>query len=63
MHSGDRMKQFNCGDVVPGCQWVTRQENDEVLWAEISTHARDAHGMDEVPPEVADLIRDKITEV
>jgi predicted small metal-binding protein len=63
MQSGERMKQFNCGDVVPGCAWVTRRENEDELWAEISSHAQDAHGMDEVPPEVVDLIRDKIIEV
>ena len=57
------MKQCNCGDVVPGCQWVGQNEADEKLWVEIASHARDAHGMDEVPPEVADAIRDKITEV
>ena len=57
------MKQFNCGEVVPGCQWVARGEAEEELWVEISSHARDAHGMDEVPPEVVDEIRDKIKEV
>jgi predicted small metal-binding protein len=57
------MKQFNCGDVVPGCQWVGRNEADERLWEEIASHAREVHGMEEVPPDVADAIRDKITEV
>ena len=57
------MKQFKCGDVVPGCQWVTRSDDEEELWVEISSHARDTHGMDEVPPEVVDEIRDKIKEV
>jgi predicted small metal-binding protein len=56
------MKQFNCADVVPGCTWVTRREGDEELWGDITEHAREAHGMDEVPPEVVDAIRDKITE-
>ena len=57
------MKQFKCGDVVLGCKWVTRSEDDEELFAEISSHARDAHGMDEVPPEVVDKINAVITEV
>jgi predicted small metal-binding protein len=57
------MKQFNCGDVVPGCQWVGRNEEDDELWVEIASHAREAHGMHDVPPEVADAIRDAITEV
>jgi len=57
------MKRFNCGDVVPGCQWVGQRAADEELWEEIASHARDAHGMHDVPPEVADAIRDAITEV
>ena len=57
------MKQFNCGDVVPGCKWVTRRDDEEELLVEISSHAHDAHGMDEIPPEVADIIRNVITEV
>jgi predicted small metal-binding protein len=57
------VKQFRCGDVVLGCEWVTRSEDDEELFAEIRSHARDAHGMDEVPPEVEDKIQAVITEV
>jgi predicted small metal-binding protein len=57
------MKQFRCGDVVPGCQWVTRSENERALFQEIHEHARDEHGMDEVPPEVADAIQNVITDV
>jgi predicted small metal-binding protein len=57
------MKQFVCNDVVPGCAFVTRREGDSELWIEIVAHARDEHGMDEVPPEVAETIRDVITEV
>jgi predicted small metal-binding protein len=57
------MKQFNCGDVVPGCRWVGQNEVDEELWVEIAEHARQVHGMPEVPPEVADAIRNAITEI
>jgi predicted small metal-binding protein len=57
------MKQFKCGDVVPGCQWVTLSEDEDELFAEISSHAREAHGMDEVPPEVVDQIHAVITDV
>jgi predicted small metal-binding protein len=57
------MKQFRCGDVVLGCPWVTRSEDEKELLEEIQSHARDAHGMDEVPPEVVEKIHDVITEV
>jgi predicted small metal-binding protein len=57
------MKQFKCGDVVLGCEWVTRSEDEKELFEEIQSHARDAHAMDEVPPEVVEQIRGVITEV
>ena len=57
------MKQFKCGDVVLGCEWVTRSEDENELFDDISSHARDAHGMDEVPPEVVDKIHSVITVV
>ena len=57
------LKQFRCGDVVLGCEWVTRNEDETALFEEIHSHARETHGMDEVPPEVVDAIHDVITEV
>ena len=57
------MKRYNCGDVVPGCEWVARNEDEDELWREIRLHARDVHGLDEVPPEVEDAIHNVITEV
>lgn len=57
------MKQFRCDDVVLGCEWVTRREDEQELMEEIQVHARDAHGMDEVPLEVADQIQSVISEV
>jgi predicted small metal-binding protein len=57
------MKQFRCGDVVLGCEWVTRNDDEAALFQEIESHARDAHGMHEVPPEVVEQIGRVITEV
>lgn len=57
------MKQFRCGDVVLGCEWVGRNDDESALFQEIQLHARDAHGMDEVPPEVVEQIQRVITEV
>jgi predicted small metal-binding protein len=54
------MKSFACGDVVPGCsaKWLCSTE-DEIL-AEVAMHARQEHGMAEVPAEVLDQVRSKI---
>jgi predicted small metal-binding protein len=57
------VKQFRCGDVVLGCEWMTQSEDEQALFNEIHRHAREAHGMDEVPPEIVDAIQGVITEV
>jgi predicted small metal-binding protein len=56
------MKQFNCGDIVPGCEWTIEGETDDDILENVGEHAREAHGMDEVPPEVQDRVRGLIVE-
>ena len=56
------MKVFSCGELVPGC-WATFQgESDDEILQQVTVHARNEHGMDEVPPEVVDRIRARISE-
>jgi predicted small metal-binding protein len=54
------MKSFACGDVVPGCSasWLCSTD-DEVL-AAVAAHARQDHGIVEVPAELVDQVRSKI---
>ena len=51
------MKQFACGDVVPGCdaRWVCGTE-DEVLSA-VATHAALVHGLMAMPTELVSAVR------
>lgn len=56
------MKGFVCGALVPGCDAAFEAESEEDLLVHITAHARDAHGMHEVPPEVMDTIRATITD-
>ena len=56
------MKQFACGNVVPGCDGVVTGDTvDEVLTA-AAAHAASAHGMIDVPDEVVEAIRAGITD-
>lgn len=57
------MKSFACGDVVPGCnaRWVCSSD-DEILF-EVAEHARAAHGLTHVPPELVGAVRAAITPV
>jgi predicted small metal-binding protein len=57
------MKQFSCGAVVPGCTATFTAETEDELLGQVATHAREDHGMEEVPAEVVDAVRAKIEEV
>ena len=56
------MKEFNCGELVPGCDTVIQGESDEEILEKTAVHAREEHGLDEVPPEVQDTVRASIVE-
>ena len=56
------MKEFTCGELVPGCTASFQGESDDDILRQVAVHAREEHGMDEVPPEVADQVRAAITE-
>lgn len=56
------MKQFACANVVDGCDGVVTGETEEDVLQAAATHAAEVHGMAEVPPDVAQSIRDNITE-
>lgn len=57
------MKAFACGDVVPGCdaRWVCSTEDG--IFYQVAEHARSAHGLTEVSPELAEAVRSAITSV
>jgi predicted small metal-binding protein len=56
------MKEFRCGELVPGCDTVIEGESEDAVLEKVAVHAREAHGMDEVPPEVQDNVRAAITD-
>ncbi|MGI8511531.1 MAG: DUF1059 domain-containing protein [Solirubrobacteraceae bacterium] len=57
------MKQFSCSAVVPGCDASFQAETEEGILEQAAVHAKEAHGMDSVPPEVADQVKANIEEV
>ena len=56
------MKEFKCGELVPGCETVIEGQSDDEVMQQVAVHAREAHGMDEVPPEVEEKARAAIVE-
>ncbi len=51
------MKQFACGDVVPSCgRTFTAPTEDDIL-AAVAGHARDDHGLTDIPAGLVDQVR------
>jgi predicted small metal-binding protein len=44
------MKEFRCGELVPGCEATFQSESEDEILQQIAAHARDEHGMDEFRP-------------
>lgn len=57
------MKQFSCGAVVPGCTATFTGETEDEVLGQVATHAKDDHGMEEVPAELVETVRAKIEDV
>lgn len=53
-------KAMRCGDVVPGCDFVARGDSEDEVMGQVAEHARTAHGLDSVPPELAAKARASI---
>jgi predicted small metal-binding protein len=56
------MREFRCGEIVPGCDAALQGETDDEVLEQVAVHAREDHGMDLIPPEVEDTIRASITD-
>lgn len=56
------MKQFACNTVVDGCDGVVTGETEDKVLQAAAAHAAEAHGMTEVPPDLAETIRSGITD-
>ncbi len=57
------MKQFCCGDVVPGCSATFQASNEESLFAQIAAHAQRDHNFVEIPAALLPQIRASIRDV
>jgi predicted small metal-binding protein len=54
------MKQFECGQVVEGCEGVVTGETEEEVLAAAARHAAEVHGMTEIPDDVLEKIQSGI---
>lgn len=56
------MKQLRCGDLMPGCSAVIEGKDEGEVMQKGAEHAKKAHGMDQIPPEMAQKVRGAIRE-
>src|SRR5690606_35271906 len=54
------MKQFSCGDVVPGCTAKFTADTEQDLLGEIAAHAKHGHGITDLTPELVSAVRNEI---
>jgi predicted small metal-binding protein len=53
-------KTVSCRDVGMDCNFVAKGETNDDIMRQAAEHARTAHNMAEMPPEVADKVRGAI---
>ena len=57
------MKQFSCGDVVPGCARTFSAPDDGGILAQVAGHAQHDHGLTEISDELVEQVRSFIRTV
>ena len=55
-------KVVNCRDLGFDCEGVIRAESAEEALQMVAQHAKEVHGMDEVPPEVVEKVHQVMLE-
>jgi predicted small metal-binding protein len=54
------MRLFECGTLVPGCQWHTRAEEDAEVVRRTVEHMRTAHGEETIRENMIENIKARI---
>jgi predicted small metal-binding protein len=54
------MKSFSCGAVVPGCTHSFRGRTEDEILTQVAHHARQDHGLTEIPEELVGAVRANI---
>ena len=50
-------KQLRCGDLMPGCNAVIEGKDEAEVMAKGAEHAKQAHGMSSIPPDIAQQVK------
>ncbi len=55
-------KVVSCRDIGVDCDFVARGQTEQEVLQQCAEHARTAHGMNEISPELAEKVRSGIRE-
>jgi predicted small metal-binding protein len=55
-------KELRCGDLMSGCKAVVEGKDEAEVMAKAAEHAKTAHGLQQIPPELASKVRFAIRE-
>jgi predicted small metal-binding protein len=53
-------RELNCRDVGFDCEAVVRADSDEEVLAQVATHAREVHGLQQIDAETEQKVRSQI---
>jgi predicted small metal-binding protein len=53
-------KQLKCGDLMPGCDFVAKGATEDEVLTKAAAHAKSAHGLQQVTPELAAKVKGAI---
>lgn len=56
------MRLFECGSLVPGCDWHTRADDDAEVVRRAVEHLRSAHGETTIRENMVDNIKARIVD-
>jgi predicted small metal-binding protein len=56
-------KVLRCRDVGVDCDFEAKGETAEEIMAQAAKHAKEAHGMDQIPPEVVEQCQKAIRDL
>jgi predicted small metal-binding protein len=51
------MKQLRCGDLMPGCNAVIEGKDEAEVMSKGAAHAKQAHGMSSIAPDMAKKVQ------
>ena len=54
------MRLYECGTLVPGCEWHTRADEDAEIVRRAVDHMRQAHGEDVIRENMVENIKTRI---